>query len=365
VGFAALLFAAPGTTLAGGLSECPPGGTDLTWETFAVPFFNTWCTEPCHLHTWGADYTVTYPRRDAILQLVISESMPRFPAAAPPQTEIDKLEEWVTCGAPMECPPGGTNLTWETFAVPFFEANCSSHHSWEASYSNTYNLREEMYRRVLERNMPAFGGPLPVAELEMFAEWITCDLPLEGDPCAYGYTGFAETVFATNCTQCHSVNLAGAARQGAPDGMNWDDYTSVLANASGIRGVLLPPAFPQVRVAPHDIEVPLPELDIMAEWLACGALEHPGGNLYNRGDANDDGQQDLSDAVFILAFIFSGGDPVLCSDAADTNADGAIDLADGIYLLSFIFQSTAPPPPPFPFCGNVLLLGCDTYASCD
>jgi hypothetical protein len=146
--------------------------------------------------------------------------------------------------------------------------------------------------------------------------------------------------------------------------MDWDDYASVLANASGIRDVLLPPSFPQTRMPPHDTAVPLPELDLMVDWLACGAPELPGGTPYARGDANDDGAQDLSDAIFILTFLFSNGDPVLCRDAADTNASGELDLADGVYLLLFIFVNGSPPPNPFPLCGTGPVLGCDTYLSC-
>jgi len=370
VGFAGFLFVVPRMISAGPVFECPPEGTDLTWETFAVPFFETWCTEPCHVHAWQDSYTDTYPRRDSILGLVVSGGMPRDPAPAPPQTEIDKLEEWVTCGAPAECPPGGTDLTWETFAQPWFQEYCNGCHTWEASYSLTYEIRDVMLQLVLDTEMPQFGS-VPPDDLEKFAEWMLCDSPAGGSPCAYGFTE-AEQVFAAYCTQCHSVNLSGAARQGAPEGMNWDDYASVLANASGIRDVLLPPQrmrgddpFSAPRMPPHDTAVPEPELDLMIDWLACGAPQLSGGASYARGDANDDGQEDLSDAVFILASIFTGGDPVLCRDAADTNTDGFIDLADAVYLLSFIFQSKAPPLPPFPLCGTGPLLGCDTYVSCD
>lgn len=364
-GFAGVLSGVPRMASGGPIFECPPEGTDLTWETFASPFFETYCTGPCHVHSWEEEYVVTYARRETILQFVTNGTMPLDPALPPPQAEIDKLEEWIGCGAPMECPSGGTSLTWETFAVPFFETKCSGCHSWDESYSTTYEYREEMYRRVLEGSMPAFSPPLPVEELAMFAEWITCDLPLTGDSCIYGYTGFAETVFADNCTQCHSVNLSGAARQGAPEGMDWDDYASVLANASAIRDVLLAPPFPEMRTAPHETAVPLPELDHMIAWLACGAPEESLGDPYKRGDANDDGQQDLSDAVFILAFVFTGGSPALCLDAADSNQDGFIDLADGVYLLSYIFQNTVAPPAPFLSCDKVLVLGCETYLSCD
>src|SRR6266508_4172226 len=56
-----------------------------------------------------------------------------------------------------------------------------------------------------------------------------------------------------------------------------------------------------------------------------------------RGDSNADGAVDLSDAVFTLAFLFSGGSAPACREASDANDDGATDLSDPIYTLSFLF----------------------------
>jgi len=34
------------------------------------------------------------------------------------------------------------------------------------------------------------------------------------------------------------------------------------------------------------------------------------------------------------------------------NADGLLDIADPVYLLGYRFGMGAPPPPPFPDCGE-------------
>jgi len=73
---------------------------------------------------------------------------------------------------------------------------------------------------------------------------------------------------------------------------------------------------------------------------------------FRRGDSNDDGVLDLSDGVFTLAWLFSGGDEPSCKDAADTNDDGTIDLSDAVHGLTWLFVAGAPPPAPGPSdCG--------------
>lgn len=69
-----------------------------------------------------------------------------------------------------------------------------------------------------------------------------------------------------------------------------------------------------------------------------------------RGDANDDGAVDVSDAVNVLSALFiPGTPPLVCADAGDVNDDGAADVSDAIYLLSHLFIPGSPPPPaPFP-----------------
>ena len=68
------------------------------------------------------------------------------------------------------------------------------------------------------------------------------------------------------------------------------------------------------------------------------------------GDANSDGALDLSDAVTVLTYLFSG-QPLACRDAADANDDGEINIADAVYLLGYLFSGGTPPPAPFPACG--------------
>lgn len=90
--------------------------------------------------------------------------------------------------------------------------------------------------------------------------------------------------------------------------------------------------------------------------------------LFVRGDANDDGIVDISDAVRILGWLFLGDAEPGCVAATNTNGDGAADLSDAVYVLTHLFLGGPEPDQPFPDCGPMPddeALTCDTPpASC-
>ena len=67
-----------------------------------------------------------------------------------------------------------------------------------------------------------------------------------------------------------------------------------------------------------------------------------------RGDANSDGSINLTDGVIPLLFLFSGGAPPACGDAADTNDTGSVEITDAIIIFSWLFTGGAPPAEPSP-----------------
>jgi Tol biopolymer transport system component len=74
-------------------------------------------------------------------------------------------------------------------------------------------------------------------------------------------------------------------------------------------------------------------------------------NDFMRADANQDGQADISDAQYMLAALFQGGEWPDCEDAADVQDDGKFDLSDPVYLLAALFQGGPDPKPPYDVCG--------------
>jgi len=65
------------------------------------------------------------------------------------------------------------------------------------------------------------------------------------------------------------------------------------------------------------------------------------------GDVNADNCVNLSDAVYLLSYLFRGGPPPVLPPAGDVNGDGAVDVGDIVYLINYIFRDG-----PAPIGGN-------------
>ena len=73
--------------------------------------------------------------------------------------------------------------------------------------------------------------------------------------------------------------------------------------------------------------------------------------VFIRGDSNRDRRVDVSDAIRTLTFLFLGGDPLACPDAADADDDGGVNLTDAVYTLDFLFKGGPSLLPPYPLDG--------------
>ncbi len=102
----------------------------------------------------------------------------------------------------------------------------------------------------------------------------------------------------------------------------------------------------------------------------CVSLdEEDESTRYLRGDANDDSEVSLSDAVFILAHLFLGEAAPPCVAAADATDDRVLDLSDAVFVLNYLFLGGNAPAEPFPECGapepTADGLPCDVADSCE
>jgi hypothetical protein len=98
--------------------------------------------------------------------------------------------------------------------------------------------------------------------------------------------------------------------------------------------------------------------------------------VFHRGDADDNGQLQLTDAIRILGVLFLGQGQIPCNDAADADDNGQLQLTDAIRVLGVLFlgQGTIPDPgAPFTgTCGEDPTpdvgggdLGCASYGHCN
>ena len=107
-----------------------------------------------------------------------------------------------------------------------------------------------------------------------------------------------------------------------------------------------------------------------------GALEGTGagielitspGGWFLRGDTNADGLLDVSDAVAILLFLFTGGQEPSCLATADVDDSDTVTMADTMDLLMYLFKGGVPPEQPSGVCGpdpTPGVLTCESYAPC-
>ncbi len=129
-----------------------------------------------------------------------------------------------------------------------------------------------------------------------------------------------------------------------------------------------PAVYQVVRGAQVDLGAPTPQ-DVspheawqFARWSDGGAASHTvvgsalgsitasfepvAGFAFIRGDSTRDVKIDISDAVFTLDALFTGGVLWKCADAADANDDGTVDISDPVATLLWLFQAgTALPAP--------------------
>lgn len=90
-----------------------------------------------------------------------------------------------------------------------------------------------------------------------------------------------------------------------------------------------------------------PESDLVA-------IRYPGADAtFVRGDANGDGELGggPTDAIFLLTYLFLGGDPPACLAACDADSSGEVELTDAVFLLNHQFLGGPSPGAPYPSCG--------------
>jgi len=116
----------------------------------------------------------------------------------------------------------------------------------------------------------------------------------------------------------------------------------------------------------RDLALVRPEADAISSVLVT-----PSGPpaRFVRGDANVDGEMDISDAISILGYLFLGTPVDLpCQKSADVDDESSVNLTDAVYILNFLFLDAVRPGSPYPDCGLDLTadgLTCESHAPCE
>lgn len=81
-------------------------------------------------------------------------------------------------------------------------------------------------------------------------------------------------------------------------------------------------------------------VDKSKKWFSDEIIEDM---LYTCGDANSDGSINVSDAVYIINYVFVGGAQPEPIESADANCDISVNVSDAVYIINFVFVGGNPP----------------------
>lgn len=107
--------------------------------------------------------------------------------------------------------------------------------------------------------------------------------------------------------------------------------TSYLGQPFGIEMLTLPPGYYYVMIDTWSTQTRLTNA-IFTISLA-----------YLCGDADGSQMISVSDAIYIIGYIFGGGPPPVPLRAGDADTNGIVNISDAIYLINYIFAGGPPP----------------------
>ncbi|MCP4868235.1 MAG: hypothetical protein GY898_05905 [Proteobacteria bacterium] len=133
------------------------------------------------------------------------------------------------------------------------------------------------WARVASREMPPLGRTPSTDELHRLIDWLNCTSPapdrdveeLLAADCPDATSSYADVagIFEEHCTRCHSSELVGGDRNGAPDGANWDDPQAV--RDTGVDTVWSRLFHNEMPLGADP--VPTDQKLALYDWLSCGA----------------------------------------------------------------------------------------------
>ena len=130
--------------------------------------------------------------------------------------------------------------------------------------------------------------------------------------------------------------LAITALVDGPPGALWGWKSSFEHwNDDAVWGVWDPPMYSWVEL----FEPPAFEQSLDLAFVITNGRDCYG----DCGDANGDGSVNVSDAVWIINYVFVGSGPPIPLACGDANGDGSVNVSDAVWIINYVFVGGAPP----------------------
>lgn len=151
-------------------------------------------------------------------------------------------------------------------------------------------------------------------------------------------------------TESYTTSLVGSNSGGTQQALRFIPDGSPLSPGSGPVLRLFfssdPYAFGPTMVPIDTVTVGGKSLTLSSSEIDYQPYTVTGGVYFNdvmRGDANNDSSVNVGDPVYIVNYVFKGGDAPVTLEAGDANFDFTINIGDAVYLVNYIFKNGPPP----------------------
>jgi hypothetical protein len=137
-----------------------------------------------------------------------------------------------------------------------------------------------------------------------------------------------------NCED--SLYLSATASDGTPPYQyDWySDSDGHLGNGQNLYAANLSCTGREGETATHTIILEVTDANSKKDWTSVTVSMI---GQYMIGDANGDQAVNVSDAVYIINYVFVGGDPPDPLQAGDCNCDGKCNVSDAVWIINYVF----------------------------
>ncbi len=145
---------------------------------------------------------------------------------------------------------------------------------------------------------------------------------------AVQYSAYSDSVIVNGGTKPYTISIISGS---LPDGLVLDPITGQISGVPTDTGLF------EFEIEAEDNGSPT-----LSDTETYTLYVNEGSTIV--GDVNLDGTVNISDAVYIINYVFAGGpEPMPILLAGDANCDGTVNVSDAVRIINYIFAGGAAP----------------------